>query len=231
MEWWQDFFDENYVEAWSAAGSFDNTTAVVDDLERLLGLSPGATVLDIACGFGRISGPLSARGYDITGLDVSPTQLQLAEERNPGPRYVEADMRHPPTGPFDAAVNLFSSFGYFEDRRDDVAALRAWAATLRPKGVLVMELMHRDLVAHLYGSSIDHPGPVSEEGETDWVTGVRTATVRYGEIVKTFRIRLYTVTELVQMLHEAGFAAVEAMGGLEGGPVSPESRLALRAVR
>ena len=230
MDWWHDFFDEDYVAAWSAAGSFDNTTSVVDDLERLLGLPPGATVLDIACGFGRIAGPLSARGYDVTGLDFSPTQLRLAEERNPGPRYVEADMRHPPAGPFDAAVNLFSSFGYFSDPRDDMAALRAWAASLRPEGVLVMELMHRDLVAHLYGRSID-TGPVSEEGETDWVTSVRTATVRYGEIAKTFRIRLYTVTELVQMLSQAGFTTVDAMGGLAGGPVSPESRLVLRAVR
>lgn len=106
MEWWQEFFDEDYVEAWSAAGSFDNTPAVVDDVERVLGLSPGAALLDIACGFGRIAGPLSGRGYDVTGLDISATQLQLAEARNPGPRYVQADMRYPPNGPFDEAVNL-----------------------------------------------------------------------------------------------------------------------------
>lgn len=231
MEWWQDFFDEEYVDAWSAAGSFDNTADVVDDVERLLGLSPGAAVLDIACGFGRIAGPLQARGYDVTGIDFSAKQLQLAEERNPGPRYVEADMRRPPAGPFDGAINLFSSFGYFEDRSDDAAAVRAWAESLRPGGILVMELMHRDRVAHLHGRPIEHPGPVSEEGETDWVTGVRAATVTYGAIVKKFRVRLYTVTELVQMLHEAGFRDVGAFGGLDGGPVSPEARLVLRAVK
>lgn len=112
-----------------------------------------------------------------------------------------------------------------------MAALRAWADALRLNGVFVMELMHRDRVAHLYGTPIEHRGPVSEEGETDWVTGVRTSTIRYGDISKTFRVRLYTVTELTRMLREAGFRTVEAMGGLEGGRVSPESRLALRGVK
>jgi SAM-dependent methyltransferase len=231
MDWWKDFFDEDYVTAWSAAGSFDNTAKTVDDVERLLGVPAAASILDIACGFGRISGPLSARGYRLTGIDFSATQLALAEQRNPGPRYIEADMRNPPPGRFDAAINLFSSFGYFADRGDDIAAVRAWAAALRPNGVLVMELMHRDLVAHLYGQSFDHGGPVSEEGVTDWVTGVRTATVTHGAITKTFRMRLYTVTELVGMLHDAGFQQIDALGDLAGGPVSPESRLVLRAVK
>lgn len=148
---------------------------------------------------------------------TSRPQLALAEQRNPGPRYIEADMRNPPPGRFDAAINLFSSFGYFADRGDDIAAVRASAAALRPNGVLVMELMHRDLVAHLYGQSVDHGGPVSEEGVTDWVTGVRTATVTHGAITKTFRMRLYTVTELVGMLHDAGFQQIDALGDLAGG--------------
>lgn len=197
----------------------------------MLGLPSGAAILDIACGFGRIAGPLHERGYDATGLDVSAEQLALAEQRNPGPRYVEADMRRPPPGPFNAPVNLFSSFGYFDDRSDDAAALTAWSEALRPGGVLVMELMHRDRVAHLCGQPIPPAGPVSEEGDTDWVTGVRTATVTYGAIVKTFRVRLYTVTELVGMLHDAGFGQTDAYGGLEGGAVSPESRLVIRAVQ
>jgi SAM-dependent methyltransferase len=231
VEWWESFFDEHYVQAWTAAGSFTDTDSVIDDVDALLGLQPGAEILDIACGFGRVAGPLSKRGYRVTGIDFSHRQLQLAKQRNPGPTYLEADMRRPPPGPFDAAINLFSSFGYFDDPRDDAAAVTAWATCLRPGGVLVMELMHRDRVAHLYGQPIEHPGGVSETGHTDWVTGMRTSTITYGSIVKTFRFRLYTVTELVQLLHQAGFGHVDAYGALRGGEVSPESRLALRAVK
>jgi SAM-dependent methyltransferase len=231
MEWWQDFFDEDYVRAWEAAGGFSNTEALAEGVEAMLGLPPGAEILDVACGFGRVSGALEGKGYRVTGIDFSPSQLALAERRNPGPRYLEADMRRPPPGPYDGVVNLFSSFGYFDDPREDAAALAAWADRLRPGGVLVMELMHRDRVAHLYGQPIDHPGGVTEEGHTDWVTGVRTSTLRHGAIVKTFQVRLYTVTELVRMLRVAGFETVDAYGDLEGGEVTPESRLALRAVK
>jgi SAM-dependent methyltransferase len=231
MEWWEDFFDEDYIQAWEAAGGFSETDRLVAGVEAMLRLPDGAEILDVGCGFGRVAGPLAARGYRVTGIDFSPTQLRLAEQKNPGPRYIEADMRRPPPGPYDAVINLFSSFGYFEDPREDAAALAAWAGCLRPGGVLVMELMHRDRVAHLYGGPIEHPAGVSEEGHTDWVTGLRVSTVRYRAIAKTFQVRLYTATELVRMLHEAGFQHVEASGALDGGEVTPESRLALRALK
>jgi 2-polyprenyl-3-methyl-5-hydroxy-6-metoxy-1,4-benzoquinol methylase len=99
VEWWESFFDEHYVQAWTAAGRFSDTDSVVDDVDALLGLQPGAEILDIGCGFGRVAGPLSMRGYRVTGIDFSPQQLQLAEQRNPGPTYIEADMRRPPPGP------------------------------------------------------------------------------------------------------------------------------------
>lgn len=231
MEWWQSFFDEEYVKAWTAAGSFADTDQLINDVDALLDVPSGADILDVGCGFGRVAGPLARRGYRVTGIDISPEQLRLAEQRNPGPIYLQADMRRPPPGPFDAAVNLFSSFGYFDDAREDAVALDAWARCLRPGGVLVMELMHRDRVAYLYGQPIEHVGGPSETGHMDWVTGVRTATRTYGSIVKTFRVRLYTVTALVDLLRQAGFHTVEAFGSLRGGEVTPESRLAIRAVR
>jgi SAM-dependent methyltransferase len=231
MAWWEDFFDAKYVEAWTAAGSFDDTAEEVDALEELLGVGPRASILDVGCGFGRFAGPLAERGYEVTGIDSSPDQLALARDRHPGPTYVHGDMRHPPAGEFDAAINVYSTFGYFDDPADDVAAVDAWAQALRPGGVLVMELMHRDRLAALFDQPVEHRGPVEEVGETDWVSGVRTSTVTFAGIEKTFRVRLYTVTDLVRMLHQAGFRTVDAYGGLRGGQVTPHTRLALRAVR
>lgn len=195
------------------------------------GSAPERPCSTLAVDSGRIAGPLAERGYEVTGIDTSEEQLVVARDRHPGPTYVRADMRQPPGGNFDAAINVFSSFGYFDDPADDVAAVEAWVQALRPGGVLVMELMHRDRLAALFGQPVEHPGPVAEAGETDWVSGVRTATVTYAGIEKTFRVRLYTVTDLVNMLHHAGFARVDAYGGLQGGPVTPHTRLALRAVK
>jgi hypothetical protein len=94
-----------------------------------------------------------------------------------------------------------------------------------------MDLMHRYRVAYLEGQPHGQQGPVREEGITDWVSGVRTATVTYGNITKTFRVRLYTVTEMIRMLSDVGFARVEPFGGLSGAPVSPAQRLTIRAVK
>jgi SAM-dependent methyltransferase len=231
MEWWEDFFDEAYVAAWTAGGWFDGTDEQVEGIHRLLDLPAGSAILDVACGFGRVAWRLQRRGYRVTGLDASEVQLRLAAERHPGPEYVRGDMRSPPAGPFDAVINVFSSFGYFDDPLDDVAALAAWHRVLRPGGVLVMDLMHRDRVAYLHGKPPLLEGAVREEGITDWVEGIRTATVRYRDVVKTFRMRLYTATELVRLLRQAGFSDVEAFGGFQREAVSPQQRLVLRAMK
>lgn len=63
------------------------------------------------------------------------------------------------------------------------------------------------------------------------MSGVRTSTVTHNSATKTFHIRLYTVTELVEMLRRVGFSHVHALGSLDGATLTPATRLTLRAVR
>lgn len=231
MEWWEELFDQDYVDAWTDAGAFDASDEQAAGILRVAGLGRGDRVLDVPCGFGRIAGRLHAQGIDVTGIDVSPIQIRLAEERHPGPSYEVGDMRRPPRGPFDAVVNWYSSFGYFDDPDDDRAALSAWAAVLRPGGTLLLETMHRDRVANLFGSEPVETPSVREVGATDWVTGIRTATVAFRGRERSLRIRLYTATELVSMTRAAGFSSVEVYGGVDQEPLTPSTRLLLVAKR
>jgi hypothetical protein len=108
---------------------------------------------------------------------------------------------------------------------------RTWHC-LRPGGILVMELMHRDRVAHLCGQPIEHPGGLSETGHTDWMTGIRTSPMTYGSIVKTSASAATPSPNWSTCCStKAGFSHVDAYGALRGGELSPESRLALRAVK
>lgn len=233
--WWDGFFDRRYTDEWAAAGAFDATAQEVAGVLALVGGAGGLRILDVPCGFGRHAGLLHAAGHEVTGLDLSADQLAIAAERNPGPSYVRGDMRRPPPGPYDVVLNLFSSIGYVDDDVEDLAAIRAWHEVLVPDGVLVIETNHRDRLAKIAEDGAEHPigttGGV-EFGHVAWVTGRAHRTVRFVDgTERHFDVRMYTATELVGMVREAGFAEVEVFGGLEGGPLSPDTRLVIRARR
>lgn len=228
--WWRTFFDDAYVDAWAADGAFESTDEVAAQLIDFLDLPSRARVLDIPCGFGRFSQPLHDAGYDVVGVDGSDDQIRLAQQRHPGPTYLVGDMREPPSGPFDAVLNLYSSFGYFDDPADDIRCLSAWYEVLRPGGMLVLETMHRDRLAWLWGQDHD-PGTRRETDTTDWTTGVRTASVQIDGQTRTFTVRLYTATDLIRMMREIRFIDIEAFGGLDSSQLDPSKRLAIRARR
>jgi SAM-dependent methyltransferase len=115
----RDLFDEDYL--WFYDEMLEARSA--DDVEliaRVLDLPGGADVLDAPCGHGRIANRLAARGLNVTGLDVTPLFIELARERAAAAEvdveYLEGDVRELPfEGRFDAVVNWFTSFGYFDD--------------------------------------------------------------------------------------------------------------------
>ncbi len=94
-----------------------------DDAAEILGLlqlDPGARVLDAPCGHGRLSRRLAAAGMVVTGVDLSEQFIALAKADPVGPGvppdYLVGDLRRLPTsGPFDAVVCWFTSFGYYDD--------------------------------------------------------------------------------------------------------------------
>ncbi|WP_429455091.1 class I SAM-dependent methyltransferase [Nocardia sp. GP40] len=97
-------------------------------------LPAGARILDVPCGWGRHAGRLHALGYRVDGVDLSEHQIRRARDRWPQVRFHRADMRTPPAGPFDAIVNLWTSFGTLPTSADDESALRAWRKVLTGRG-------------------------------------------------------------------------------------------------
>jgi SAM-dependent methyltransferase len=131
----------------------DGVSPALADIElaglmRLLPANEFPRVLDVGCGVGRVSGPLAARGYDVTGIDINVDALRRGRRSTPRVRYVALDQRH--VGHmrwrFDAAILLWHSLGY-ATRNEDLATLAGLAAVLRPGGRVALELFHPDWMA------------------------------------------------------------------------------------
>ena len=133
QEWFEDeaFWEKLYPFMFPKQ-KFNGVEQEIGSVLDLADLQKG-DVLDLACGPGRHATALAKRGFRVTGVDLSPFLLRqakdLARKESVSIEWVHEDMRsflRPET--FDLAISMFTSFGYFDDRRDDFAA---WICPLR----------------------------------------------------------------------------------------------------
>jgi SAM-dependent methyltransferase len=183
----------------------------------LVGLPLGARVLDAACGQGRHAHLFAEAGLDVDAVDYSEALLARARARGTGPtlRYTQGDMRSLPadwTGRFDAVVNLSTSFGFFRDPADDVAALGEFARVLRPDGVLLWHGASRDgvvarFLARDWWTTTDGT-TIAQERTFDPLSGLLSVESRWsgaaGEATRVHQLRLYTATRLAELFAAAG---------------------------
>jgi len=167
------------------------------------------TVLDLCCGLGRHAIPLAERGYQVTGLDRSADALAEARRRGgAGVAWVEGDMRDLAAlpGRFDAVVNLWQSFGYF-DAATNTAVLRQIRGTLRPGGRFILDIYHRAFfAAHQGDRAREDQGRTLVERKT--LAGDRlTVRLDYGPDVPpdVFEWQLYTPDEICALAADTGF--------------------------
>jgi SAM-dependent methyltransferase len=214
-------FGEDYLYFYESFLDDDLSDAQSAMLWKALSLSEGSEVLDVPCGHGRIANRLATRGARVTGLDADPFFLERARadaaERGVEVEYIQGDMRELPWSErFDAVVNWFTSFGYFDDEGNK-AWLEAARRTLKPGGRLVIDVHSRDVfMRNRVPAAVSDVETGREETER-WI-------VRGGRVRKTvYSVRFYTFTELRDLLLAAGFSSVEAVGH-DGQPLTLETR-------
>lgn len=240
---WDELFDEIYLSTYSARFEEIDSAAEALAAATLAGLEPPAEILDAPGGFGRHSIPLAEAGYRVTTADRSPVQLEEGRRRAGGgewPRFVRADVRKLPFEDegFDAVLNLFTSMGY-RGEDGDRAMLGEFLRVLRPGAPLLLETLHRDRLMTIFQERgwepLEGEAILAESRRFDYAAGeIETEHIFIPGDARpqrrvTFRIRVYTATELVRMLEQVGFARIECFGGYDGAELSRETRLVLRA--
>lgn len=244
-EW---FADEAF---WSEVYPFEFPDPVLDagvtQVDRALalaGVPARADVLDLGCGPGRHAVPLARRGFRVTAVDLSAFHLARARARAAAAdvdvELVQADMRaflRPAA--FDLALSLFTSFGYFEDAADDRRVVDNVRRSLRPGGVLVMDVASKERMArvlHPTTSQRTADGALlvrRHEVVEDWGRVRNEWTVVRGDRARTFEfhLRIYSGQELRTLLESAGFTEVRLYGGLDRRPYDLEAERLVAVAR
>lgn len=214
-QWFKDWFNSPYYHLLYNNRDNREAASFIDKLLEYLQPSPGATMLDVACGRGRHSRYLADKGYFVTGIDLSINSINHAKKlENDHLSFFQHDMRLPfRVNYFDTAFNFFTSFGYFESQRENDNALRTIRNALKPGGRLVLDYLNSTYVAeHLVPSEVTEKENVVFDIQREVVDGHFHKQVN---ILDRTLLRRATFTESVCAYTLADFAEMFARQGLE----------------
>jgi SAM-dependent methyltransferase len=147
-EWFSSWFDTSYYHTLYKHRDDSEASLFIDKITNYLQLNNAATCWDLCCGKGRHSVYLNKKGYHVIGTDLSEQSiLEASNSANDTLEFYTHDMRKLfRTNYFDVVFNLFTSFGYFESRQDDLNVFSSIAKSLKPNGLFVFDFLNADYV-------------------------------------------------------------------------------------
>lgn len=236
-EWHEnDSFWETAGPVLFTEGRWENAPAEAEAMAALLGLTPGAEVLDLCCGVGRHALEFAKRGFRVIGVDRTAAYLdearRRAEEEGLAIEFIQEDMRRfARPKAFDAVINYFTSFGYFESEGDDRRVAANASESLRPGGVLLIEMMGKEILARIFSERgwREEDGMIILEDRQvspDWSkVHNRWIVLKNGERREvTLTTRQYSAAELSRLLRDSGFERVDVYGDLSGAPYDMQAK-------
>jgi ubiquinone/menaquinone biosynthesis C-methylase UbiE len=212
------------------------TNAWVRVAIKRLHLKKGSKFLDCPCGPGRISIPLLKKGVRVTGIDINKDYLaEFAAKAKRAKLKVDlhhGDMRRLPfRDQFDAAANLFTSIGYFENDRDNQAVINTAFRSLKSGGRYLLDTANRDWLLRNFVSSNwhEHDGVrLLQQRTFDFKTSIERCRWTFmhdgGEETYEVPLRWFSVHEMVKMFEKAGFIDIDIFGGFDEQPVDFNSQ-------
>ena len=232
-EWWETGFEADWKKVY--AHKKQDTRREVEGIVQLLGLPVRSRILDVGCGPGRIAIPLAKRGYRLTGLDFSGDLLKSAGQKATRAdleiEWIQGDMRRIGVrNRFDAAISIFTSFGYFADQEGDLQTLLSVRQALKKNGKLVLDLENPAQVLKLIKAQAGQPdlslldkrgGQVESLTEYDELTRRVTINLKLkpGSELETRHIQashhLYNLPEITELMEKAGLQVRAVFGDFD----------------
>lgn len=204
----------------------------------------GPAILDAGCGPGRIAVELAARGARVTGVDIIRpflnAALESAQDEGVTLDLEQADLRtfvRPEA--FDAAVSLYTSFGYCDTIEEDLQILKNISASVKKGGWFILEMTGREIAVRDFteGEWFERGGftVLTEFSVVGAWEGLRSRWMLIDEngrkLDHVFVQRLYSAVELKRLMLASGFSSVEIYGDFDFSPYNEKARTMVLVAR
>ena len=216
----------------------EDTNRQVDFLIKQLHLKGTKKILDLACGFGRHSLEFARRGYDVTGIDITPAYIDYANEQakkeNLNAKFICQDIRTITFDKeFDVVLNMADgAIGYLEDDGENHKIFSVIAKALKNGGKHFMDIMNGSYAQTHFPCKLWDAG---EKGLTlsafEWEKDRKTliygqVDYMYGEALykpemkEGNPIRLYSLDEITEIFCKLGLRICNSFADFSGKPSS-----------
>ena len=219
MSWFANWFDSPYYHTLYKNRDEKEAQVFIDNLIDYLQIPKGSKLIDIACGKGRHAKYFNKKGMDVVGVDLSQNSINTAKkDENKNLQFSVHDMRENyQENAFDVVTNLFTSFGYFENNKDEQKAINAMANNLKKEGILIIDFMNaKKVIANLV---------LNEQKTINNIQFDITRQVKDGFIIKDIRItdgkeeqqfqekvKAITLADYSEFITNAGLKIIDIFG-------------------
>lgn len=224
--WFTHWFNEDYLNLYADRDQ-QEAERQAEFLVNALGLKGTERILDLGCGTGRHTLAFAKRGFLVVGVDLSPTLIQVGEKALLGyenAALVRSDMFNVKgLGRFDLVINMFTSFGYFDDDEKNARIFDVAKKHLVPGGRFFMDFLHpqevrRDLIPY---------EETSVKGEIvkirKWIAGDQVCkSISFPGREYLEKIKLYTRSQIEEMARANGFTVLKVWNDYSGAPWKAE---------
>ena len=219
MSWFTNWFDSPYYHTLYKNRDEKEAQVFIDNLIDYLQIPKGSKLIDIACGKGRHAKYFNKKGMDVVGVDLSQNSINTAKkDENKNLQFSVHDMRENyQENSFDVVTNLFTSYGYFENNKDEQKAINAMANNLKKEGILIIDFMNtKKVIANLV---------LNEQKMINNIQFDITRQVKDGFILKDIRIiegkeqqqfqekvKAITLADYSEFITNAGLKIIDIFG-------------------
>lgn len=230
INWYKSWFNSPFYPILYQNRDSRDARELLDNLLPRLEVNSDSKFLDLACGRGRHAIYLNSKGYDVTGLDMSKSSiLEASQHINMKLRFLVGDMRSIPyENHFDFALNLFTSFGYFEDAEDNLITLKSVYSSLKPGSNFVLDFFNTPKVLkEMVENETKESGNIQFQIARTHVDGKIRKQIAFEHDGSDYyfeeRVEALHKEDFVRLFEQAGFEVQNIFGDYELNEYNPES--------